>query len=231
MPRQGGVCSKVDWYWTNNTSKIIAEQINTGFLTLCCSSINFWTYPDLTCPSYSIGYSGIEAWTLISATMRASPPMISMWPCTWKIRWCSSVYKASEWIPLEVWLEVLAGGDPQSNHKFQSPGSSSLINTVKKTVKKTVFISWLLLHVSNWVDSLIGPTGLLLVVVVSHLPTYLPTYLQYQFSFSFTLDCLGSHTECCWWRVIFFPRVLNFNNFSFFLERKLSKKIILENWN
>jgi hypothetical protein len=114
----------------------IAEQINTGFLTLCCSSINFWTtYPDLSFLVLGILVSQLEPYESISTNDQYVTPLHLKSLC----RWCSSVYKASE-IPLEVCWKSWLGGTLKTTTSFKGPGSSSLINTVKKTVKKTLFI-------------------------------------------------------------------------------------------
>jgi hypothetical protein len=100
--------------------------------------------------------------------------MFSMWPCTWNLLgWCSSV-QTSQWIPLE-----------------QTTGFKLLEQSNKHSQKNRIYLltapclwlgrwfdwsNWVaisslriywLFHVSDWVDGLIGPTGLLLVV--SHL--------------------------------------------------------------
>jgi hypothetical protein len=76
--------------------------------------------------------------------------MLSLWPCTEIL---DAVHESN---PVNVPLEEC--WDPGNMHNFQSPWRSS--------GTQSNHIYWLP-HVSDWVDSLISPSGLLLIV--SHL--------------------------------------------------------------
>jgi hypothetical protein len=91
--------------------------------------------------------------------IRASPPVLSMWPCTGNVGWSSSL-KSSESTGrlLKPW-NILQISEPRNG----------LITQSNRIYWRFPF--------SDWLDSLIGPSGLLLV------PFQVPTTWSTSFNF------------------------------------------------